>query len=259
MLKHTVALYKKTIEEIKLFVHLMTVLVAVVMTCYLLVSCFIGVGEIAPNIVLAVLTALNLGAYLVAREKQEKAARDVSRRVKRVYKVTKLLFNALSLGAVIYTAVTTPEEVTSLQLIITPLLIILWVVSFAAEVISIYLERKLYLFEEALRQDIEDVLRPVTAVKSFVGGIFERRKADPETDGCVAAIDAPSDSSPSENDTECAERGSGISSVISRGRTLVKSVFKKRERKSTEAISDDTSCEEESTVDCTSGIDEDGR
>ena len=172
MLKYTIAAFRKIASEVKLLAHYLTLTVSLSLSAYLIVNCFLGVGYVLLNATLATVTVVNLLVYLFTYKNTQKGAKRVRRVVKRICNVAKLLLNAISLGSSVYTIVTSPEAVGGFSLVFTPILIIVWVVSVALELISIYLERRLELIVNAFRMDFEGVLRPVHAVSSFVSGML---------------------------------------------------------------------------------------
>ena len=221
MLNNTINTFKKTVEEIKTFAHITNIFTAVIMSAYLIFCCFIEVGYIGANIVLAVLTLTNLFVYLSTYKSRDKGVRKLRRSYNRMYKWVKLGMNALSLGTVIYTALTSPDAVGGAQLIFTPILIVIWVITAAADLISIYLEKKFEALKAALYQDFDPIISRVNAIGDFARGVFPgRRKTDGEPSEEREGLPGASD----DGEREKVSVGAAVSSGIS----IVKSIFRRK-------------------------------
>ena len=171
MFDYTRAGIKKIFEEIGNAFHILEIASLSFMFTYAVVSCFIGIGYLVSNVIIAVVSVTNLVMYLAARKHHKKESRGV-KQIKHIRKVVKLLLDAISLSAIIYNVIVSPEEVASITYITTPLLIIVWVISTVAELLSFYIESRKALIMDAFQMDVDSAPRPVKAVTGLVSGIF---------------------------------------------------------------------------------------
>ena len=182
MFDYTRAGIKKIFEEIGYAFHVLEIASLSFMFIYAVASCFIGIGYLVSNVIIAVVSVTNLIMYLAARRQSKKPSRGV-RQIKHIRKVVKILLDAVSLSAIIYNVIVSPENVASITYITTPLLIIVWVISTVSELLSFYVESRKALIMDAFQMDVDSAPRPVKAVTGLVSGIFgEESRATHDVD-----------------------------------------------------------------------------
>lgn len=180
MFKYTIASVNKIVGELRSLAHVMSVLTALFMILYLTVACILDIGYLALNIVLLALTVANFVTYLVVRYRSDRKVKRVGNRVNHACKISKIFLNLLSLATVVYTVAVNPESVSTFRLVMLPLMIIMWVLQFALEVISLYIESRLALFVDGIQMDLEGIIKPALRVKNAVNTFIGEEEVDTE-------------------------------------------------------------------------------
>ena len=89
------------------------------------------------------------------------------------------MLNAISLAIIIYTICFDPLSVSSILMVVVPLLIILWIMQLVFEVLSLYVRSRVDLFVDGIQMDFEAVIRPINKVRNAVlGAIGEDEGSD---------------------------------------------------------------------------------
>lgn len=84
---------------------------------------------------------------------------------KRIYKYFKLLVKAITLGLTII-EIKNADKIDGVQIILTTLMILLWIASFASEIILEIVTQRAQEFIVAFNADMDDIKRPFTAVSN---------------------------------------------------------------------------------------------
>lgn len=180
MLKYTIASTKKIKEELSLLGFLLKITVSLVMLAYLTVATVLELGYLYVNIALTAITAIDLAVYMITRSSYNKKVKKAGRAAGHVYTASKIVLNAITLASIIYTVCFDSEEVTKLVLVLTPVMIIFWILQFVCELITLYVESRMELFVTGIQMDIETVMRPYQKVKNIVLGAMGEEPSEPE-------------------------------------------------------------------------------
>ncbi len=176
MLKYTSAAIHKIINDLILLAHVSTIVMQVFMILYLTVAIIIGSGSLPINLALVTVNAVGLTVYLITygkKDKKSKASKDIT---ERVCTWAKIILNAISLASVIYTIYATSEEVTRLTLVLTPLMIIMWVLQVSIELVKQFVTRRARLFLDGIRMDFEFIAKPIIHTKNFINDMMGEEK-----------------------------------------------------------------------------------
>ena len=178
MLKYTVAACNKIVSDLKRLSHVFTVVVQSLMIVYMAYSAIVNNGSRAINIALGALTLVNLVVYLIFNRRNDKKSKRFKGAVSRGYIVFKLSLNAISLASVIYSIYVGASNVSGLTLVITPLMIIMWVLQVLFQLAKAYAENRFALFVDGLKMDFEFVISPVKKVKNAVHDFFGEEREE---------------------------------------------------------------------------------
>lgn len=184
MLKYTMASYRIIKQELSSISFLVTLVSSLMMLAYLIYSAIVGNGERVINIVLCAITAINFFTYIFMRRAEKRSVKYARRWIKHTCKIAKLGINAVSLGIIIYAAAVTPEQLSTISLVLLPLMIIFWVLQAILEIVTLYVTGRMELFMNALQMDFEPIMTPIAKVKGFVGTVIGEEAA--EEDGISA-------------------------------------------------------------------------
>lgn len=110
---------------------------------------------------------------------------------KRVYKWLKLATKAVTLTITILD-IKAAEKLDGVQIILTTLMILLWIASFASEIILEIVTQRANEFIVAFNADVEDIKRPFTAVsntfKKLTGRQVEEVKVDSKKEKILSKL-----------------------------------------------------------------------
>ena len=130
------------------------------------------------NIIALVLTILcTVLTYTLVNKKYKKKLR-IS---KRVISWLKIILRAITLGFTIFGFYTSiKNEIDPIQIILTTLMIILWILSALFEIILTIITSKVSMFEDAWAQDIKDIKQPFETVGNTVKKFFGKEVDEEE-------------------------------------------------------------------------------
>ena len=179
MLKYTVAAWNTIVNDMKLISKLATIIMQSFMIVYLTLGIIFTNGNVIVNSVLLGLTVVHFGLYLCTDGKKGETAKRVKGVSSKVYTYAKLMINAVSLASIIYSIYVSPDIVSSITLVTTPLMIVLWVLQLLFELVKIYVERRATLFIDGIKMDFEVVIKPLTKARNLLHDfIGEEREAE---------------------------------------------------------------------------------
>lgn len=179
MLKYTLASTNKIKDEIRLMVHIINIVTSAFMIVYLALISIFEIGYLIPNVILLALTLVDFLTYLLTYRTTCKKKKSVKSVITHVYRISKILLNAISLAIIIYTICFDPLSVNSILLVVVPLMIILWIMQLVFEVLSLYVRSRVDLFVDGIQMDFEAVIRPINKVRNAVlGAIGEDEESD---------------------------------------------------------------------------------
>lgn len=191
MLDYTKAALKKTVEDVKRVVFIYTIISLLLYTAYLVYASIVGIGNLYANVVLAVISLSYLVFYIVSEKKKLK--KSSSKKIKRIYKWSKITVSAFTLGISIYGAFS--NAASDVTIIITVFLFLGWVLQVLLEIISIIIENRIAFFTAALTKDFS----PIMNVYNKITGRPEEEK---EPSRHIEKLDKLVSESKTENKTE---------------------------------------------------------
>ena len=179
MFKYTVAAYHKIVNDLKMLAHVFTIVVQSLMILYMTYSAIVNNGSRAINITLGALTLASLLFYLFTYGRDNKKVKRVRGLVSRGYAIAKLTINAVSLASIVYSIYVGASDISALSLVITPLMIIMWVLQVLFQFAKAYAENRLALLVDGIEMDVEFVANPIKRVKNVVHDFLgEEREAE---------------------------------------------------------------------------------
>lgn len=113
---------------------------------------------------------------------------------KRIYKWFTIGCRVFTLGMAVFEIYVTPAgETNGISVMLTTLLILLWVLSFASEIIVEIVTDRVEIMIYALYEDIDEIKRPFVAVTNFgkriTGQKVEQKPVDPIRDKAINDLD----------------------------------------------------------------------
>ena len=165
MLNHTKAYLKLIQSELSVFSFVANLVSSLFMIGYMTYSLTIEKGILWVNILLLSLATANLFAYFITKAVKSKKADKFRKMERHVYNISRIFINAVPLAAVMYTLVFTSEEISRVELVFLPLMILLWIFQASLELITLYLEKRLKLFADAIALDYEPIRKVINSLK----------------------------------------------------------------------------------------------
>ena len=123
---------------------------------------------------------------------ENKIARKIARRI---YKWFTIACRVITLGFAIYQVyITPPSETNGISIMLTTLLILLWVLSFASEILVEVVTDRVEIMIYALKEDIDTIKKPFVSVANFgkrlIGKKIEQPPYDPKRDKVIGDLEA---------------------------------------------------------------------
>ena len=168
MLDYTVVAAKKTVDDIKRFAKIFAILTQALYIAYLVYALVIGAGFLPLNIALLAISVAYFVFYLLASGHSGKKIKGAKRSVGHTYKFIKISAASFNLAVLLYSIWAFPEEVKPISIVFATLMTVVWVLQLAIEIVSIFAERRIALFIEALKADLEIVTKPLNTAQNFV-------------------------------------------------------------------------------------------
>ena len=154
--KEAIYLIIEDIKKIWKFAHLSSLITT---TLYYTYAIIFQTGNLIINIILCSLFVLYTIFVIICDKHKNK---KIKRVVKRSYKWIKYGIKAFTLGTTIYGFYIAATNISPISIILTTLMIILWIILVLLEIITEIIESKCDIFIEAVKQDIENIKKPVT-------------------------------------------------------------------------------------------------
>ena len=165
MVKYTKAAIDLTLKDLRLFYNIFKYTFMLLTAGYFAYAIATGLGNLVVNIILLSVVGVYFVLDLVV------TATSARRIIRHSYRWIRLTLTAFTLGTTIYGVYEATTNITPLSIILLTLMIVLWVVQFIFELITIMFEQKRDLILEAIEMDIEEAKgiyqKPVSAVKKF--------------------------------------------------------------------------------------------
>ena len=168
MLDYTIVATKKTVEDIKRFSLVFTVLTQLLYIGYLVYALVSGFGYTAVNITLLSISSAYFVFFLIANGKNGKRIKEAKKNARHTYKIIKIFAASFNLAVLLYSIWAFPEEVKPMSIVLATLMTVVWVLQLVTELVRVFAERRMNLFIEALKADLESVTKPIDNAKNFV-------------------------------------------------------------------------------------------
>lgn len=168
MLDYTIVATKKTINDIKMLSQFFAILTQVLYIGYLVYALFAGLGFTALNIALLVISSAYFLFYVIVNGKDGKRIKATRKNLRHTYKFVKISAASFNLAVLLYSIWAFPEEVKPISIVLATLMTVVWVLQIVVEVVCVFAERRINLFVEALKADLEVVTKPLTGAQNFV-------------------------------------------------------------------------------------------
>ena len=180
MFKYTKAVANDTLQEIKKFLRIFSLVTSLIYIGYLIYAIISKTGNHYANAILFLISVAFFIFSLVADCKKEKRILKARRITRRFVVLSKLLIKAYTLGIAVYAIVLSSGETSALSIVLTVLMIVIWIIQVLAELIVYYIEKKIDIFVAAFSMDKEVVDKPVRAVENFVKRVTGHEKTEYE-------------------------------------------------------------------------------
>ncbi len=168
MLDYTIVATKKTVEDIKRFSLVFSILTQILYIGYLIYALVCDLGFIWLNIPLLAISSAYLVFYLIVNGKSGKKIKEARKNARHTYKFVKISAASFNLAVLLYSIWAFPEEVKPISIVFATLMTVVLVLHLATELVCVFAERRMNLFIEALKADLEVVTKPLDSAKNFV-------------------------------------------------------------------------------------------
>ena len=168
MLNHTYASLDIVKKELSFFAFMANIISSVFMLGYLIFASIFGRGILGINIALASLTTVNLIVYLAFRKRKDKESKAFRKFVYHFYKISKILLNSIPLASILYLLAFTGEEISRIEMVFLPLVILLWLAQVVLEISTLYFQSRLTLLVDGVKMDFETVINPIVKAKNIL-------------------------------------------------------------------------------------------
>ncbi len=165
MLNHTKAYLKLIQSELSLFSLIANLVSSLFMIGYMTYSLIAPRGILAVNIALLSLAVVNLAIYISTKVIKSRGAEKFRKMERHIYNLSRIIINSVPLAAVIYSLAFTNADISKIELVFLPLMILLWIFQTALELVTLYLEKRLRLFADAIMLDYEPIRKVVNSIK----------------------------------------------------------------------------------------------
>ena len=180
MLKYTVAAFSRIKRDLEILSKFAAILMQSFMTVYLTLAIVFDNGSRVINSILLGLTVVHFTLYLIFDGKKTKLAKKVKGYNSKIYTYSKLALNAVSLASVIYSIYVSPDVISSITMVTTPLMIVLWVLQVLFEVVKVYVSVRADLVLDGLAMDFEFATKPIVKARNVLHD-FIGEEREPET------------------------------------------------------------------------------
>ena len=168
MLDYTIVATKKTVDDIKRFTLVFSILTQILYIAYLAYALISDIGFTWLNIPLLAVSVAYFVFYLVIRGKNGKKIKEAGKNARHTFKFIKISAASFNLAVLLYSIWAFPEEVKPISIVFATLMTVALVLQLAGEAVSVFAERRMNLFVEALKADLEVVTKPLAGAQNFV-------------------------------------------------------------------------------------------
>ena len=140
MLDYTIVATKKTVEDIKRFTLVFSILTQVLYIGYLVYALVLNLGFSWLNIPLLAVSVAYFVFYLVIRGKNGKKIKEAGKNIRHSFKFIKISAASFNLAVLLYSIWAFPEEVEPISIVFATLMTVVWVLQLVFELICIFAE-----------------------------------------------------------------------------------------------------------------------
>lgn len=178
MFEYSKTALKKVVNDIKKLVYVCDVVVQSLMIFYLIYAIVTQAGKLWANIPLLTICAAYFLYFLITTKADPLYKQDATqKKLRKAVKYSKLCIKFCSLGVTLYGIYVATTHVTALSVILAATSLVGWILQVVFEIIKILAENLYDLAKEAVKADVEEIMKPVATVKNF----FKNRSKE-ETD-----------------------------------------------------------------------------
>ena len=169
MLDYTKTVVQKIKSDFNALVALFQFATQVFYILYLAYALIKGTGHLWVNLVLLAISLAFLGFSIALKTGYIKSKKQTSRRVKTVFAWTKRLIKLYPIGLMVYTVYATTQNVDTMSVLLTALMIVGWVLGIVFELITYFLVSRFEMIMEGVKADFEGVSKVTNFFKRLKG------------------------------------------------------------------------------------------
>ena len=190
MLDYTRGVFSKTIDDLKRLTFLFSLALQIFQIGYLIYALCVGAGIQIANIILLAVSALYFIFILYTHRCT--IAKETEKLLKGIYRWSKRFIKLFTLGVSVYGLVITASEPVTVHSLISIVLllfmVIAWILDVLFSLVIIIVERRKDLFFDALKMDLEPVLKAKNFVDKIRGREVEEEIVTSKTRNKLEAI-----------------------------------------------------------------------
>lgn len=176
MFDYTKTAVKKIVDDFKRALYLTNVCCHSLGICYLSYALITQKGIWFVNAGLLGLAILSFASFFYFQTHKNS---KLQLRVRHFLRQSKLILKIFPLGIAVYGICMTANDVNPISLLLTVAMTASWVLQILFEVITLIIENRLALLQEALKADIEPITKAVNLVKKFAGKSGDDTEKEP--------------------------------------------------------------------------------
>ena len=178
MFKYTTAAYQSVLQDLKKWSVIFTWLLFAITTSYYIYAIVMEKGYLWANILSLSIIVVYTVFDTVTKYTNIKLVNKVS---KTIFNWTRILIRAATLTLTVYgLCVATMDQINPIDIILTTLMIIMWILSVLIEIVRNIFNSKKDLFIDAFHKDIEEIKKPITTTTNVVKRIFGKEVEEKE-------------------------------------------------------------------------------
>ena len=180
MFDYTSMILQETINDIKKIGHIAKYSTQGFYIVYLIYALIAGTGFWFIN---APLLALAI-AYLIydlhnTNHPSTKESKLQNKKIKRLYKRIKQVIKIFPLATALYSLCLTFEDPNIFTLLSTAFMLISWLLAFIFDILTVVIEKRYNLFIEAIKADVDEVVKPFKEAGNFLKRVAGKEVAEP--------------------------------------------------------------------------------
>ena len=179
MFEYTKLVFNQTVNDIKRISIVTDYAMQIVYIAYLIYAICVSDIMLGVNIALLVISFSYLVFSVIMRVKElKKTDRNIKKKVKQAYKVSKYIVQVPILVTAIITLTNLEDDKVTFSLLFTIMMIVCYVASILMALTTNVLESRAKRFTVAIEADLEPIISVVNTVKRFKGEKIEVAEAD---------------------------------------------------------------------------------